>query len=192
MKAIKNLLGGLLLVIILIIIDREIGGDNPMKKFNTMFWAWVCLLALAGLGLANSYLNAQQVPIFYAALEPQIRGQVVCNRNDEMAILISDNFDPMDTTSLRRVIEHEMVHISQIRALGGCIKAGEVYKKDPLEQELPAYKKELLERMKEGDAEQVLSQFLFHMHQLYGRGRSVDYVMDRINVVCLGGSNDSS
>lgn len=198
MKRVTDFLLGLLLVIWFTILERslnkELNKEKPMTSktaLRHMAFALGILLALVAT-CTGAVLKAQEVPIFYAALEPHIRGQVVCNKKDEVAILLNSNFDTADTTNLRRVIEHEMYHIGQIRLLGGCIKAGEVYAKDPMAQELPAYCKELKERMLEGEAGEVLQRFTIHMHQIYGRGRSIDYVMDRTNVVCLGGSNDSS
>lgn len=189
MRAIKNFLGGLILVIIFIEFDKHLNKEKPVSKDkNTIFWAWVCILALAVLGLVNKCAFGQDVPIFYALMPYPVMGQTVCDKNGNLAILVSYNVD--DSTEYRRVVSHENVHVGQIRSLGGCVEASRVYRKDPMAQELPAYCAELKERMVSGDAEQVLRTFVVHMHSTYGRGRSVDYVISEVNKVCLGGSND--
>ena len=195
MKAIKNLLGGLILVIILIILDREIGEERQVKKHSN-FWLFACLLGLMVLGLANKCVNAQQVPIFYGALRPGILGQTVCNKRNEVAIIINDGYG-FDTLELASVIEHELIHASQIRAISGgdCEMASKEYARDPLAKEIPAYCPEIKRRAKAGDAAVVIKQFVTHMLIVYGEKHKLTYegVLRKTEDLCLSRrSHDSS
>lgn len=196
MKGIKNLLGGLLLVIILIILDREIGEEKPMQKKNTGKWMLFCILSLALLGLLNKCVNAQQVPIFYGALRQGILGQTVCNKKNEIAVIINDGYG-FDTLELASVIEHELIHVSQIRAISGgdCEMAAKEYARNPLAKEIPAYCPEIKRRVRDGDAAIVIKQFVTHMILVYGEKHKLTYegVLRQTEDLCLSRrSHDSS
>lgn len=181
------------MVIILIIFDREIG-EEKMEKKHSNFWLFVCILGLMLLGLANKCVNGQTTPIFYGALRPGILGQTVCNKKEEVAIIINDGYD-FDSVGLARVVAHEMHHAATIKRLGGCLKAAEVYKADPMTQEIPAYCMELKERMR-GSTEPgvVLQDFIRHIYNVYGipKKMSPEQVARRVEELCTGRRDDSS
>ena len=182
---------GLVLVLVVTILEYNFHKERKMQTKsarNTAFWAWGCLVALALLGFANKYLNAQEpAPVFYAGLQQGMLGQTVCDKAGNIAILINSNYT-FDSTQLRRIVEHENVHVGQVRALGGCEEAGKIYQKDPLAQEVPAYCQELKERMLEsnGQGVEVLTNFIAHVHAIYGKqmGLTFDEVMERVYKLC--------
>jgi hypothetical protein len=189
MKGIKNLLGGLLLVIVLIIMDREIGGEKPVStKRNSYVWAWVCILALALLGLANKCVNAQNAPVFYAPLVQGIIGQTVCDKNNNVVILVNSGYE-LDSTELRILIAHERVHADQVRTVG-CVEAGRLYKLDPLSKEIPAFCEELKSRMVNGDAINVVTTFILYLQDRYTPNLTTDQIMDKVEEFCLGRKHD--
>ena len=195
MKGIKNLLGGLILVAILIILDREIGQEEPMKNRTTRkLWLAVALILAFVATCFGGVMSAQQTPIFYGALRPGILGQTVCNKKEEVAIIINDGYD-FDSVGLARVVAHEMHHAATIKRLGGCLKAAEVYKADPMTQEIPAYCMELKERMREStEPGAVLQDFIRHIYNVYGipKKMSPEQVARRVEELCTGRSHDSS
>lgn len=192
-EVIKNLGIGLVLMLAVTIIERNFNREKKVQTKsprNTAFWAWGCLIALALLGWANSCLNAQQVPVFYGALRQGIIGQTVCNKKNELAIIINDGYN-FDSTGLARVIEHELVHVSQIRGMGGsCLEAAKVYAKDPMAQEIPAYCPELRARMKaSNEPHEVFGDFVLHIYNVYGIVKKMDVagVARRVEELCPGG-----
>lgn len=192
MKAIKNVIGAIILIVLITLLDREIGGKMSVnERTNTFFWAWGCVLALIVLALVNRCVSAQEVPVFYGALRPGIIGQTVCNKNNEVAIIINDGYN-LDSTQLRRTIAHELHHAATIKTLGGCMKAAEVYMRDPMTQEIPAYCAELKERMVTSPT--ALSDFIRHIYGVYGipKKMSIEQVARRVEELCTGRKNDSS
>lgn len=140
MKTIKNLLGGLLLVIILIILDREVWEEKPVsKKSNAYVWALISFLALALLGLMNKCVLAQEfvstgntTVVQWPFLSPSPLGMAsantTCTLDNKPVILVHPSII-QGSAEWRVIVSHEMVHVRQMRAVkGGCKKAVEKFR----------------------------------------------------------------
>lgn len=178
------LIEGLVLIVVFTAFDNSLGGKMETK--HPLRWAWGALISLFILGWANSCALAQNVPIFYGALAPHIQGQTVCDKVGNLAIILNSQLDQSDTAHTAVIIRHEMVHVKQITAIGNCEDAGTEYKKNPLLKEIPAYCEELHRRQIEGDAAEVLDQFVSYMTMYYGLPLKLDYqaVLKLTNELC--------
>jgi hypothetical protein len=133
MKAIKNFLGAIVIVLILTLIDREIGEEQePMQKKNTGKWILFCVLSVALLGLMNKCLLAQQVDsvkVSFGMLPPQFAGITTCDsatNRPEITVALG-----VTGEMLIVILRHEKVHaIRMLRFPGGCNAFQARYTKD--------------------------------------------------------------
>jgi len=201
MKAIKNFLGGLLLVIMFTAFENSLNKEKTVHKKEKRAVLYVLLLATAlittcfvGVMKAQGYVKpqAEVVPWEYLDATPWglTEAVTICTQSNKPIILIKPNI-PIMSELYNEIIAHENFHVRQYKAYpGGCWAVVDAIQKDQnlyILNEAEAY----CSMMKPNESVRSISKFLANV---YTRGKMTpDEVFSLINDKCIfwasGGGN---
>lgn len=173
MRAIKNLLIGVCLVLLAIFIEFS-QREKDMKNKALVWWG-ILMLAIITLALFTQSLGSQ-VAIIRAPLG-NYGAITTCDQANNIVVVINQSVSFLD---LPQVMEHEFVHVTEMRLYqGGCQGFLNHFRADKdfrFQAEARAYCKGYVRMVAGGMPKELILKLAEYMQKLYATDKSVEDV----------------